>query len=1072
MRRSFHALLSSGLVALAPAPARATTVGPVTELSASPASASQITPAAAWDGTRYVVVWSDGRSATDGTEIYLARIAADGTLEDSNGLPVLSPPQPGDQGQPAIANAAAGSLVLAWADPRAGASQIHAARFIAAGSGAFPDPGGIPLSAGPDAAFAPAIGCTVQSCLVAYQADVFGGGYEIRGRRLLPTADMVDPAPVTLVGNPSLDTLAIGPAVLVRASDFVLAWEDDRNLSSGALGADLFYRLVPDLAPASASAGDTLVSADGRQSAAALAMLSSSGDVWATWQDRRASSADVWLARRDSALVPLAATELAAYAGNQVFPEIAAGSDSALVVWEDFRGGAYGTTYGTLLDASGAAKAPGELILFAFFGNAIQQIVVKGPGDDYLVMAVRSTQTPARVFYRIVRDEPPIGGMTASGALQAPADGTSIASFTFGPAQGASGLPVADGTLYTVALSRSVDINVPDADPSSAGHQVPAYGGGLSFGLSSADHGPVDVTVSSVEGASTGAATIVFDNVPPQVTNVRIDPAMPRGDQALVVSYDFWDVNGDAEGGTAIIWTRDSATMSAYNDLRVLTASATEVGDVWRALVRPHDGFAFGGPGVSNAVQIQAQLLGTPCRSAASCDSGYCVDGRCCNSSCGQGARDCQACSEAAGGSADGQCGPVASGTSCRPATGACDAADLCDGVNLDCGADDVQAAGTQCRAAAGLCDIPEACDGLTAQCPPDTFAAVGAECRPAAGACDVRERCHGATADCPPDVHAAAGVECRPATGACDVADICDGLAAVCPTDTLVPPGTECRAATGGCDVAEACDGTAADCPADGRVPAGVECRPAVGACDAAEACDGIAPGCPADEPMPAGTECRAAAGDCDVADTCDGQTADCPTDARLAAGAECRPAAGACDELERCDGQSVACPADRFAAAQTVCRVANGLCDVEDRCDGVSAVCSDALAPDGVICRPAAGACDTEETCAGTSAQCPADGKSDDGAICDDGDRCTAGERCLAGQCTSGRDVCAQPGPKPPDDDVNSGCTCVSSRPGAPSSTGRPLLLLLLALAGGAARRRESRLGPTHRARDQSPS
>ena len=56
--------------------------------------------------------------------------------------------------------------------------------------------------------------------------------------------------------------------------------------------------------------------------------------------------------------------------------------------------------------------------------------------------------------------------------------------------------------------------------------------------------------------------------------------------------------------------------------------------------------------------------------------------------------------------------------------------------------------------------------------------------CRPAAGACDVPEVCNGTSPECPDDALAAAGTECRAATGVCDGAEVCDGASPACPAD------------------------------------------------------------------------------------------------------------------------------------------------------------------------------------------------------------------------------------------------------------------------------------------------
>ncbi len=65
------------------------------------------------------------------------------------------------------------------------------------------------------------------------------------------------------------------------------------------------------------------------------------------------------------------------------------------------------------------------------------------------------------------------------------------------------------------------------------------------------------------------------------------------------------------------------------------------------------------------------------CTSAAQCGSGFCVDGVCCNSACGDEiTTDCQACSVAAGGVSDGTCTPI-TGKPCNDGN-ACTQTDTC----------------------------------------------------------------------------------------------------------------------------------------------------------------------------------------------------------------------------------------------------------------------------------------------------------------------------------------------------------------------------------------------------------
>lgn len=127
-----------------------------------------------------------------------------------------------------------------------------------------------------------------------------------------------------------------------------------------------------------------------------------------------------------------------------------------------------------------------------------------------------------------------------------------------------------------------------------------------------------------------------------------------------------------------------------------------------------------------------------------------------------------------------------------------------------------LQSAGTVCRAAVGPCDVDETCDGVTVDCPADEFAAAGKECRAAAGDCDIADTCSGTSADCPADAFKQTGTVCREAAGLCDYAEICPGNAASCPSDSLKQSTVVCREAVDVCDPPENCTGLGASCPAD----------------------------------------------------------------------------------------------------------------------------------------------------------------------------------------------------------------------------------------------------------------
>jgi hypothetical protein len=153
--------------------------------------------------------------------------------------------------------------------------------------------------------------------------------------------------------------------------------------------------------------------------------------------------------------------------------------------------------------------------------------------------------------------------------------------------------------------------------------------------------------------------------------------------------------------------------------------------------------------------------IGAMCSGMADCKSGFCSDGICCSTDCGTDPQDCQACSVAAGSTADGTCVAVGGGKTCRAVAGPCDTEEKCDGTSKACPTDQFLASTTVCRASTAGCDAPEVCSGSSATCPPDVLAKMGAVCRAATSSCDIDETCDGVTNVCPADVLTEDGTKC-----------------------------------------------------------------------------------------------------------------------------------------------------------------------------------------------------------------------------------------------------------------------------------------------------------------------
>ena len=258
---------------------------------------------------------------------------------------------------------------------------------------------------------------------------------------------------------------------------------------------------------------------------------------------------------------------------------------------------------------------------------------------------------------------------------------------------------------------------------------------------------------------------------------------------------------------------------------------------------------------------------GTGCSSPTQCQSGFCVDGVCCDSSCSGVCAACTAAKKRAG--QDGVCGTVAADTDpdndCAASTVLCGADGLCDGNGVcrsyakpgtPCGA--VQCQGTLVTGetcdGVGVCTpngpsqecVPFLCQNgrCTTSCTNDTECAASGFCNAGScasklttgGACNRREQCQsGLCVD-----QRCCNTECSSQCEACDVA----GTEGTCVAVRGSPHGTRAPCANGTAEEpcrAASCDGI--DRTQCVLVGADVSCRASscsAGTATRAAGCDG----------------------------------------------------------------------------------------------------------------------------------------------------------------------------------------------------------------------------------------
>ena len=153
-------------------------------------SDNQFRPAVAFDGTNFLVVWTDSRSGPE-MDIFGARVSRAGVVLDPAGIPISA--DPFDQEfDPALAFTGTDFLVV-WAAFR----NSPAMDIFGAAGGAAPessrDPGGIPISTAPNDQFGPAVAPDGKDFLVVWGDRRASPRSEIVGAKV--RADGVAPDP-------------------------------------------------------------------------------------------------------------------------------------------------------------------------------------------------------------------------------------------------------------------------------------------------------------------------------------------------------------------------------------------------------------------------------------------------------------------------------------------------------------------------------------------------------------------------------------------------------------------------------------------------------------------------------------------------------------------------------------------------------------------------------------------------------------------------------------------------------------------------------------------------------------
>jgi len=192
----------------------------------------------AFDGTNYMIVWSDWRNYESyRADVYIARMTPDGEMLDIGGIAVCR--QIYGQEEPAIAFDGTNFMVV-WEDFRRSPldGDIYGARITP--EGIVLDPDGFPIAASEDIKQeSPDIGYDGNNYMVVWTDNSPGSWDNITGTRVSTSGEVLDDGGFVVSNLPNFKT---HPEIAFDGTNYLAVWVESINNSKDIYGA----RITPD----------------------------------------------------------------------------------------------------------------------------------------------------------------------------------------------------------------------------------------------------------------------------------------------------------------------------------------------------------------------------------------------------------------------------------------------------------------------------------------------------------------------------------------------------------------------------------------------------------------------------------------------------------------------------------------------------------------------------------------------------------------------------------------------------------------------------------------------------------
>lgn len=363
--------------------ARVTPSGTVLDPSGTAISTiayTQYHPSVAFDGTNYLVVWTDSRDrfSTSDYHIYGARVSQTGTILDPAGIAISTESVSMGSG-PEVAFGNSDYFVV-WTDDRDG-QLVYGARINT--SGTVLDPSGILLSTTPGFfMFGASIAFDGTNFMVAWTEFASSTAYDIYGSRVNQSGIVLDSSGIIIC---EVANYQLFPAIAFDGTNYLVVWQDDRNMTS----FDIYGARVSTSGTVLDPSGIAVSTAAYRQQTPAVAF--GSVDYFTVWEDwRGGSSSDIYGSRIDTSGTVLdpAGIPISTDAVDWEETPVVAATNSSdfFVVWQNWQRGELPPydIYGVLVNQSGSVLDSFAVSLQS--GDQISPAAINSQGESLFIV--------------------------------------------------------------------------------------------------------------------------------------------------------------------------------------------------------------------------------------------------------------------------------------------------------------------------------------------------------------------------------------------------------------------------------------------------------------------------------------------------------------------------------------------------------------------------------------------------------------------------------------------------------------------------------------------------------------